>query len=86
LKIKKTLQKIEDQTFGICEVCGEEIDMERLKLRPVTGLCIDYKSHQEKLEKLNSFVNLTKAVSALAATQGGMPAAPQISFSPLSSL
>ncbi len=53
LKIKKTLQKIEDQTFGICEDCGEEIDIERLKSRPVTELCIGCKTHQEKLEKLN---------------------------------
>ena len=52
VKIKKALEKIEDQSFGICEVCGEEIDIERLKLRPVTELCIGCKIHQEKLEKL----------------------------------
>jgi DnaK suppressor protein len=51
-KIKNNLHKIEDQSFGICEVCGEEIDIERLKLRPVTELCIGCKIHQEKLEKL----------------------------------
>ena len=55
LKIKKTLQKIEDRTFGICEGCDEEIDIERLKSRPVTELCIECKTHQEKLEKLNCF-------------------------------
>jgi DnaK suppressor protein len=52
LKIKKALEKIEDQTFGICEICGEEIQIERLKLRPVTELCIACKTHQERLEKL----------------------------------
>jgi DnaK suppressor protein len=52
VKIKKALEKIQDQTFGICEVCGEEIDIERLKLRPVTALCIGCKIHQERLEKL----------------------------------
>jgi DnaK suppressor protein len=52
LKIKKALQKIDDQTFGICEGCGEEIDIARLKLRPVTDLCIECKTRQEKLEKL----------------------------------
>ena len=52
MKIKKALQKIEDHTFGICEVCGEEIDIERLKSRPVTELCFGCKTHQEKLEKL----------------------------------
>jgi DnaK suppressor protein len=52
VKIKKALEKIEDQTFGICEICGEEIDIERLKSRPVTELCIGCKTHQERLEKL----------------------------------
>jgi DnaK suppressor protein len=52
MKIKKALEKIEDQTFGICEICGDEIDTERLKLRPVTELCIGCKIHQERLEKL----------------------------------
>ena len=52
IKIKKVLGKIEDQTFGICEVCGEEIDSERLRLRPVTELCIGCKTYQERLEKL----------------------------------
>ncbi len=51
-KIEKALQKIDDLTFGICESCGEEIDIKRLKFRPVTELCIDCKNHQEKLEKL----------------------------------
>ena len=52
LKIKTALAKVEDQTFGICEVCGEEIDIERLKSRPVTALCIGFKTHQERIEKL----------------------------------
>jgi DnaK suppressor protein len=53
MKIKKALRKIEDQSFGICEICGEEIDIERLRSRPVTELCIECKTHQEKLEKLS---------------------------------
>ena len=52
VKIKKALGKIEDHTFGICEICGDEIDIERLKLRPVTELCIGCKTHRERLEKL----------------------------------
>jgi DnaK suppressor protein len=52
VKIKRALEKIEDQTFGICENCGDEIDIERLKLRPVTELCIGCKTHQERLEKI----------------------------------
>jgi DnaK suppressor protein len=52
LKVKKALGKIEDHSFGICEGCGQEIDSERLKLRPVAEFCISCKTHQEKLEKL----------------------------------
>jgi DnaK suppressor protein len=52
LKIQRALRKIEDGTFGICEVCGQKIGIERLKSRPVAELCIDCKIRQEKLEKL----------------------------------
>ena len=51
VKIKKALEKIENGTFGICEICGEEISIERLKVRPVTTLCIECKKHQEIIEK-----------------------------------
>lgn len=52
MKIKKALRKIEDRTLGICEVCGEEIGVDRLKSRPVTELCIGCKINQENHEKL----------------------------------
>jgi DnaK suppressor protein len=52
VKIKKALQKIDDRTFGICEECEEDIDIARLKLRPVTELCIQCKKQQERVEKL----------------------------------
>ena len=50
-KIKKALERIENGTFGICESCGEEIGIERLKARPVTSQCIECKSKEEALEK-----------------------------------
>jgi len=52
LKIKGALEKIDNGTFGICEVCEEEISEKRLKARPVTTLCIDCKTKQEAEEKL----------------------------------
>ncbi len=52
-KIKEALERIEEDTFGICEMCGEEISEARLKARPVTTLCIDCKIEQEKKEKLH---------------------------------
>jgi DnaK suppressor protein len=50
-KIKKALDRIEDGSFGICESCGEDISIERLKARPVTTLCIECKTKQEAMEK-----------------------------------
>ncbi len=50
-KIKAALERIENDTFGICESCGEEISIKRLKARPVTTQCIDCKSKEEALEK-----------------------------------
>ncbi len=50
-KIKKTLTRIDKDTFGICEKCGEDIAIERLKARPVTTQCIDCKTKEEALEK-----------------------------------
>jgi DnaK suppressor protein len=50
-KIKKALDRIENNTFGICESCGEDISVERLKARPVTTQCIDCKTKEEAFEK-----------------------------------
>jgi len=52
IKIKEALKRIDDGTFGICEVCGEPIDHKRLEARPVTTLCIDCKIEQEREEKM----------------------------------
>ncbi|MBI1988037.1 MAG: RNA polymerase-binding protein DksA [Nitrospinae bacterium] len=51
-KIDETLARIKEGTFGICMECGEEIDEERLKVRPVATLCISCKEDQEQKEKL----------------------------------
>jgi DnaK suppressor protein len=50
-KIQEALQRIEEGEYGICEECGEEIGIERLKARPVTTLCIECKSNQETAER-----------------------------------
>jgi len=51
-KIQEALARIDAGTFGICEVCEEDISEARLKARPVTTLCIDCKMEQEKKERL----------------------------------
>jgi len=49
-KVKKSLQKIEDGTFGECEECGTEISNNRLIARPTADLCIQCKEAEEKEE------------------------------------
>ena len=50
-KIEKALRKIDEGTFGVCEECGEEISEARLKVRPVTTLCINCKMEEEEKER-----------------------------------
>ncbi|MGH7826135.1 MAG: RNA polymerase-binding protein DksA [Candidatus Binatia bacterium] len=50
-KIQEALQRLNDGEYGICEECGENIGIERLKARPVTTLCIECKSNQEIAER-----------------------------------
>ena len=52
-KIRKSLEAIECEDYGICEDCGEEISIERLKVRPVTSLCIRCKTKRETIELLS---------------------------------
>lgn len=51
-KIHAAIGRIEDGSYGICEECGEDINIERLKARPVTRLCIKCKTMQEQDEHL----------------------------------
>ncbi len=50
-KIREALERIDDGTFGLCETCEEPIGPERLRVRPVTTLCIECKTEQERQEK-----------------------------------
>ena len=51
-KIEKVLGKIEEGNYGICDICGQEIEAERLAVRPEATLCVDCKKEQERLEKI----------------------------------
>jgi DnaK suppressor protein len=51
-KIKEALERIENGTYGICDICGGPITETRLKARPVTTECITCKQNQENQERL----------------------------------
>ena len=46
--VEVALKRIEEGTYGICEICGDEIDKDRLMVMPFTRLCL---SCQEDLER-----------------------------------
>lgn len=50
-KIKRSLEDISNGTYGVCESCGGDISIERLKARPVARHCITCKSKMEAYEK-----------------------------------
>ena len=45
--IDKALSKFANSTYGICDSCGDEISMKRLKARPLAVRCL---SCEEELE------------------------------------
>lgn len=42
--VMSALEKIEKGTYGICENCQQEIDLERLKINPSARTCIKCKN------------------------------------------
>jgi DnaK suppressor protein len=50
-KIDEALARMDQDIYGICERCEEEIPYPRLKARPVTTLCINCKTLEEQEEK-----------------------------------
>src|SRR5512137_626995 len=47
-QIDDALERIEDQSYGVCESCGLEVAEERLQAMPFTRLCRDCQQEQEK--------------------------------------
>jgi DnaK suppressor protein len=50
VKIREALGRIDSGTYGICDACGSDISIKRLKARPVTTQCIDCKTKEEAME------------------------------------
>lgn len=40
--IDKALQRMDEGTYGTCEVCGKDIGEARLEIMPSTRVCIDH--------------------------------------------
>ncbi len=46
-EVEHALRKFEDGTYGVCDVCGKDINPERLEVFPQATLCLD---DQQKAE------------------------------------
>ncbi len=42
LAVKNALEKMKNGGYGICEVCGKEIEEERLLVNPAASTCIEH--------------------------------------------
>jgi len=48
LDIDAALERLERGEYGVCAECGEEIDPQRMKVRPFSRFCIECKTDLEK--------------------------------------
>ena len=51
-KIKRALQDIADGSYGVCNLCGQDIAIKRLKASPVVRYCIDCKTEIETRKRM----------------------------------
>jgi DnaK suppressor protein len=51
-KINAALSRLEDGTYGYCEVTGEPISLRRLEARPIATMSIEAQEWHEKNEKV----------------------------------
>ncbi|MDO8552461.1 MAG: TraR/DksA C4-type zinc finger protein [bacterium] len=40
--VASALEKIENNAYGVCEKCGEEIPLKRLRANPAARTCVDH--------------------------------------------
>lgn len=53
-KIDKSLERIENGSYGYCEETGEPIGIKRLEARPIATLCIEAQEKHERFERQHS--------------------------------
>jgi len=61
-KINKTLRKIDEGVYGLCEDCDVEIGFDRLMARPTADLCIACKEESEINERNNFHMKRSKSL------------------------
>ena len=47
--IRKALEKIDTETYGVCEICGAEIEEDRLEANPTARTCKAHINDEQEL-------------------------------------
>ena len=50
--IADAFRKLQNNTYGLCEECGQEIDIKRLQVNPLARFCITCKQKKEEIERI----------------------------------
>jgi len=50
-EVERALHKFEEGSYGLCDSCGQPIDLARLEALPQANLCLTCKAHQAKNAK-----------------------------------
>jgi DnaK suppressor protein len=50
--IADAFRKLQNDTYGLCEECGEEIDIKRLQVNQLARYCISCKTKKEEIERI----------------------------------
>ena len=56
-KVEIALKAMEDQTYGKCSVCNQDIPYERLEIVPFTTLCIEHAEIMEQSVEEDTAIN-----------------------------
>lgn len=54
-KIDAALERINNGSYGVCEICGNSIDEDRLEILPYTNLCIECSDKELPIDKKISY-------------------------------
>jgi DnaK suppressor protein len=50
--IADAFRKLQSNTYGLCEECGNEISIKRLEVNPLARYCIECKTRKEEIERI----------------------------------
>lgn len=63
--IDKALGRVEDQSFGVCEVCKGEVELSRLEVQPVRQVCLTCITEEERVTLENELTVASRIHRAL---------------------